>query len=68
MYPLKKIKFEDTTIMIPNIQKNTFTNSTTELANSIFNNQKSFEIYPSLFWKLISKVVKYSPEYFISKL
>lgn len=56
------------TKMTNNIQKNTFTNSTTELANSIFNNQKSFEIYPSLFWKLISKVVKYSPEYLISKL
>jgi decaprenylphospho-beta-D-ribofuranose 2-oxidase len=56
------------TKMTNNIQKNKFTNSTSEIANSIFNNRKSFEIYPSLYWKFVSIIVKYSPEYFISKL
>jgi short-subunit dehydrogenase len=38
------------------------------VANSIFNKNKSFEIYPNLTWYIISKIAKYAPEFIISKL
>ena len=38
------------------------------VATSIFNNFKSFEVYPNLKWRLISYIVKWSPEFIINKL
>ncbi len=38
------------------------------VAASIFSNFKSFEVYPNLKWRIISYVVKWSPEFIINKL
>jgi len=38
------------------------------VANSIIKNKSSFEVYPNLIWYLISRIVKYAPEFIIKKL
>ncbi len=38
------------------------------IADSIISNISSFEVYPNLIWYLISRLVKYAPEFIINKL
>ena len=38
------------------------------VAASILKNSNSFEVYPTIFWFVIGKVIKYAPEFLIRKL
>jgi NAD(P)-dependent dehydrogenase (short-subunit alcohol dehydrogenase family) len=56
------------TKMTRNVPLNKLANSADEIADAIISNTKSFEVYPNLFWRLLSIIIKYSPEILISKL
>lgn len=56
------------TKMTKDIPKNKLANSAEQVAQSIISNRKSFEIYPNYFWWCLSKIIKYAPEFIISKL
>ena len=54
--------------MTKNLPKNKLANSADEIADAIISNTKSFEVYPNLFWRLLSIIIKFSPEILVSKL
>ena len=56
------------TKMTNNLPKNKLANSADEIADAIISNTKSFEVYPNLFWRLLSKIIKYAPEFLIRKI
>lgn len=56
------------TKMTKNLPTNKLANSPEQVAKSIFTNNKSFEVYPNYFWWFLSKIIKFSPEFIISKL
>ena len=56
------------TKMTKNVPLNKLANSEDEIADAIISNSKSFEVYPNLFWRILSKIIKYAPEFIIAKL
>jgi FAD/FMN-containing dehydrogenase/short-subunit dehydrogenase len=56
------------TKMTKHLALNRFANSPMDVANSILNSKKRFIIYPNLFWKILSFVIRIAPEELISKL
>jgi short-subunit dehydrogenase len=56
------------TKMTKHLTLNRFANSPVDVAKSILKIKKRFIIYPSLFWKILSFVIRIAPEKLISKL
>jgi FAD/FMN-containing dehydrogenase/short-subunit dehydrogenase len=56
------------TKMTANLAKPTITVSPDLVAQGIMENQKQFEVYPNFIWKIIALIVKWSPEFVVSKL
>jgi short-subunit dehydrogenase len=56
------------TKMTKSIPLNKLANSPEQVAEVIIYNSKSFEIYPNIFWWCMSKIIKYGPEFIISKI
>jgi NADP-dependent 3-hydroxy acid dehydrogenase YdfG len=56
------------TKMTKDIPLNKLSNSADQVAEAIITKTKGFEVYPNLFWWCMSKIIKYAPEFIISKL
>ena len=56
------------TKMTANLAKPKITVSPDLVAQSIMENDKQFEVYPNFIWKIISLIVKWAPEFVVSKL
>ncbi len=56
------------TKMTANVAKPKITVSPDLVAQSIMENDKQFEVYPNFIWKIISLIVKWAPEFVVSKL
>ncbi len=56
------------TKMTANLSLNKLANTPDDIARSILKESRSFEVYPNLFWKLLSIVLKNAPEFIIKRL
>lgn len=56
------------TKMTKDIPLNKLTNSADQVASAIIADSKYFEVYPNVFWWCLSKIIKYAPEFIISKI
>lgn len=56
------------TKMTAHLPANNKANSPEEVAAAIMRNEKSFAVYPNLFWRVIGIVVNYAPEFLVRKL
>jgi NADP-dependent 3-hydroxy acid dehydrogenase YdfG len=56
------------TKMTKDIPLNKLSNSADQVAEAIITKTRGFEVYPNLFWWCMSKIIKYAPEFIISKL
>jgi short-subunit dehydrogenase len=56
------------TKMTKDIPLNKLSNSADQVAEAIITKTKGFEVYPNIFWWCMSKIIKYAPEFIISKL
>ena len=56
------------TKMTKDIPLNKLSNSADQVAEVIITKTKGFEVYPNLFWWCMSKIIKYAPEFIISKI
>jgi short-subunit dehydrogenase len=56
------------TKMTANLVKPKIAVSADLVAKSILDNPTQFEVYPNIIWKIIALIVKWAPEFIVSKL